>query len=67
MGIRRFVLLLLLIALIALAKPLKVWDALRRAWDRRNLVLGTILFALAIYVLYGLYTLYTERLFESVF
>lgn len=60
MNLRRIVLLLLVIVFIALLRPSAIPIELRRIWMRRNLILGTLAVSICIYLLYGLFVLYSE-------
>jgi hypothetical protein len=60
----RVVLLLLILLLLVLYRPLGVWAKLREMWARRDYVLGVFVFAIVVYLLYGLYSMYTQGWFD---
>lgn len=62
----RIVLLLIILLIIVLYRPRGVWSELKRLWSRRDYVLGVLVTAVGIYLLYGLYTMYTRGWFDGV-
>jgi hypothetical protein len=62
----RIVLLLLILAIIVLYRPRGVWTELKRMWTRRDYVLGVLVMAVGLYLLYGLYEMYERGMFDRV-
>ena len=62
----RIVLLLIILLIVVLYRPMGVWSELKRLWARRDYVLGVLVTAVGIYLLYGLYSMYTQGWFDSI-
>jgi hypothetical protein len=62
----RLLLLLIVLAIVVLYRPKGVYNELKRLWARQDYVLGVLVFAVGIYLLYGLYTMYTRGWFDNI-
>ncbi|MCC9078618.1 hypothetical protein FKZ61_021195 [Litorilinea aerophila] len=58
MNMRRWLLLLLILLLVLVYKPRGLWQEFRRIYSQRDTVLKVLVFVIAIYFLYGLYSMY---------
>lgn len=58
---RKFVTILLLLALvIVVVRPKVLWAELSRMWSQRRLVTNTFLILIGLYLLYGVYVIWSE-------
>ena len=64
MNLRRIFVLLLIIAILLLARPRESWQQARQAWAQRERVLRVVTFALIVYLAYGFFQLYRQGWFE---
>ena len=64
MNLRRIFVLLLIIAILLLARPRESWQQARHAWGQRERVLRVVTFALIVYLAYGFFQLYRQGWFE---
>ncbi len=58
MRTRTLLLLIIVLVLLWRFKPTKAWGELKRMWAQRELLLGTLVVIIAIYMAYGFYQLY---------
>lgn len=58
MGIRRDLLLILIVLLIMFLKPTGFWREIKQLWARREYILRVLVVLASLYFLYGLYSLY---------
>lgn len=62
MTFKRLLLLLLLAVLIVLIKPSILWDEASRIWSQRETILRLLVLVVGLYLLYGLYTIWSANL-----
>ena len=60
MNLRRILILIIVLILIAAFKPVTVWSEFKRIWDHREFILRVLVILVGIYLLYGLYSMYTQ-------
>jgi hypothetical protein len=60
MNTRRLLFWLVLIGALFLLRPRATWRETRRIWSQRNLILGVLVTVIAIYLFYGIYSLYRQ-------
>ncbi len=60
----RFLLILILITIFLIYRGRGIWRELMRIWGRRDYVLKVLVFAIGIYLLYGLYSMYQRGMLE---
>ncbi len=58
MGIRRDLLIILIILLIMFLKPTGFWREIKQLWARREYIVRVLFVVVSLYFLYGLYSLY---------
>lgn len=62
MTIRRLLIIFLLIGLLLLLKPKAVWSEFQRIRSQWNTILGLLVVVVAVYLLYGVWTLFSNDL-----
>ena len=67
MNLRRLVTFIIIILLIAIFRPSGFWRELKRIWDQRELITRVLTTLILLYLVYGLYELYTQGWFEQWF
>jgi hypothetical protein len=55
---RTLLVIILIIVIITVYRPQRVWREVLRAWGQRDYVLRVVVVVVAIYLLYGLYNMY---------
>lgn len=58
------ILLIVLVLLVILYRPRGVWRDFQRVWDKRDYFLKVMVFAVGIYLLYGLYSMYQRGMID---
>lgn len=60
MTIRRLIFFIVIILLLAIFRPSGFWNELKRMWEQRETITRILFFMVMVYLLYGIYQLYTE-------
>lgn len=60
MSSRTWFLLVVLLFLILLVKPGKLWAEMKRIWSQRDIILRLLVLIVGLYFLYGVYRLYSQ-------
>lgn len=60
MNTKRIFLWLILLAVLILVRPSSTWREAQRIWRQRNWILGVLVTLIAVYVIYGLFSLYRQ-------
>jgi hypothetical protein len=60
---RRLLVLLALIILLLLLKPRWLWRELNRIWSQRETIIRLLMIVIAVYLLYGVYTIWMGEIF----
>jgi hypothetical protein len=60
MTIRRFIFFIVIILLLAIFRPSGFWNELKRLWEQRETITRILFLMTMVYLLYGIYQLYTE-------
>ena len=55
---RKFLVVLLILALVFMLRPKGMWGEAKRSWEQRNRILRTLVVIIAFYLIYGLYKMY---------
>jgi hypothetical protein len=63
MKTRFLIYLLLILLLLWLFKPARVWSEAKRMWSQRELMVRTLVVLIVLYFVYGLYSLYQQGWF----
>ncbi len=66
MKFRWILLLVLVVAVMFLARPKESWTEVKRSWARREWIVTMLLVAVVVYFLYGVYTMYTENTLQQL-
>ena len=64
MTIRRLVIFIVIILLLAIFRPSGFWNELKRMWEQRETITRILFFMVMAYLLYGIYQLYREGWLE---
>ncbi len=64
MTVRRLLLVLVLVTLVVLLKPRVVWQEFSRMWAQRETILRLLVTVVGLYLLYGLYTIWSTGVFR---
>lgn len=64
MTIRRLIFFIVIILLLAIFRPSGFWNELKRMWEQRETITRILFFMVMVYLLYGIYQLYTEGWLE---
>lgn len=67
MNVRRLVIFLIIILLLALFRPSGVWRELKRIWEQRETITRILTVLVLAYLAYGIYRLYTDGWFDQWF
>jgi succinate dehydrogenase hydrophobic anchor subunit len=62
--VRRLLLVLVLVTLVVLLKPRVVWQEFSRMWAQRETILRLLVTVVGLYLLYGLYTIWSTGVFR---
>lgn len=65
MNVRRLVIFLIIILLLAVFRPSGVWRELKRIWEQRETITRILTVLIMAYLLYGVYRLYTDGWFNQ--
>jgi len=65
MNVRRLVIFLIIILLLAVFRPSGVWRELKRIWEQRETITRILTVLVLAYLAYGVYRLYTDGWFEQ--
>lgn len=57
---KRIFLWLIVLAILILLRPSSTWREAQRVWSQRNIILGVLVTLIAVYVIYGLVSLYRQ-------
>lgn len=60
MTIRRLVIFIVIILLLAIFRPSGFWNELKRMWEQRETITRILFFLVMAYLIYGIYMLYSE-------
>lgn len=60
MNTRRLFFWLILLAILVLLRPTSTWREAQRIWRQRNIILAVLVTLIAIYVIYGIFSLYRQ-------
>ncbi len=66
MKLRWILLLLLVAAVMFLARPKEAWTEMKRSWARREWIVTMLLVAVIVYFLYGVYSMYSENTLQQL-
>lgn len=64
MTVRRLLLVLLLVIIVVVLKPKIVWQEFNRMWSQRETILRLLVTVVGLYLLYGLYTIWSTGVFR---
>lgn len=67
MNTTRFLLLILLLLILILYRPRALWQQFQRVWGQRDYVIKVVATVVGFYFIYGLYRMYTEGTFSTLF
>jgi hypothetical protein len=67
MNVRRLVIFLIIILLLAVFRPSGVWRELKRIWEQRETITRILTVLVLAYLAYGIYRLYTDGWFDQWF
>ncbi len=67
MNVRRLVIFLIIILLLAAFRPSGVWRELKRIWEQRETITRILTVLVLAYLAYGIYRLYTDGWFDQWF
>ena len=60
MNLRRIITFVIIILLIAIFRPTGFWNEAKRIWEQRETIWRMLFFLVVAYLIYGLYSLYSE-------
>lgn len=60
MNLRRVLILIIILLVIIAFKPKTAYGEFKRIWDHRDAVLRMLVIVIGIYLLYGLYSMYSR-------
>ncbi|MCE7988623.1 MAG: hypothetical protein DYG89_46295 [Caldilinea sp. CFX5] len=67
MNVRRLVIFLIIILLLAIFRPSGVWRELKRIWEQRETITRILTVLVLVYLAYGIYRLYSDGWFDQWF
>lgn len=67
MSVRRLVIFLIIILLLAVFRPSGFWRELKRIWEQRETITRILTVLVLAYLAYGIYRLYTDGWFDQWF
>jgi len=67
MSVRRLVIFLIIILLLAVFRPSGFWRELKRIWEQRETITRILTVLVLAYLAYGIYRLYADGWFDQWF